>query len=62
MDNVNRLSQLRYKHDKKDVYNLYDWIVYKQGSKVKEKERKGKGETGSNVRSYIQSLGHVRVM
>ena len=28
---------------------------------LKLKKRKGKGETGSNVRSYIQSPGHVRV-
>ena len=25
-------------------------------------KKKGKGETGSNVKSYIQSPGHVRVI
>ena len=29
---------------------------------LKLKKRKGKGETGSNARSYIQLPGHVRVM
>ena len=30
--------------------------------KRKGKERKGKGETGSNIRSYIQSLGYIKVI
>ena len=34
------LSQSRHKHGKKDACGLYDWIVYKRGSKAKEKERK----------------------
>ena len=42
------------------------YITYTIGLSInkdlKLKKRKGKGETGSNIRSYIQSLGHVRVM
>ena len=34
------LSQSRHKYGKKDACGLYDWIVYKRGSKAKEKERK----------------------
>ena len=33
------LSQSRHKYGKKDVYSLYDWIVYKQESKAKEEEK-----------------------
>jgi hypothetical protein len=29
---------LRHKYSKEDAYNLYNWIVYKQESKAKEKE------------------------
>jgi hypothetical protein len=36
--------------------SLYDWIVYKRGSKAKEKERK---KTSSTARSFIQSSSHV---
>ena len=39
------LSQSRYKYSKKDTYSLYDWIIYNQGSKAKEKERKRQAVT-----------------
>jgi hypothetical protein len=43
------LSQSRHKHGKKDTYNLYNWIVYKQGSKAKEKKRKRQAVTQENI-------------
>ena len=39
------LSQSRHKHGKKDACGPYDWIVYKRGSKAKEKERKRQAAT-----------------
>ena len=40
------LSQSRYKYGKKDACSLYEWIIYKRGSKAKGKERKGKEKKG----------------
>ena len=46
------LSQSRHKHGKKDAYSLYNWIVYKQRSKAKEKERKRQAATREVIYNY----------
>src|SRR5277367_5626247 len=53
------LSQSRHKHGKKDTCNLYDWIVYKRGSKAKEKERKRQAATREDIYNPWSREGHV---
>ena len=36
-------------HSKRDACNLYDWIIYKQGSKAKEKEKKRQAATQEDI-------------
>ena len=39
--------------------NLYNWIVYKRGSKARE--RKGERKTSSTARSFMRSFGYVAI-
>ena len=47
------LSQSRHKHGKKDACSLYDWIVYKQGSKAEEEERKRQAATREVIYNHM---------
>ena len=47
------LSQSRYKHGKKDICSLYNWIVYKPGSKAEEEERKRQAATQEIIYNYM---------
>ena len=46
-------------YSKRDACNLYNWIVYKQGSKAKEKERKRQAATQEDIYNPWSREGHV---